>query len=765
MDNLLNLENIKNTVTKETSYADLDNSVVNSIKNNIMSRKTRIHTYVLSQPPKPPSFDILSGNENMVALPPPKFKSLNQLLSIKSRVLEKRNFEPVKSFILDIELSAVLGKTISNKLICVKKNFYHVDGFGGASTLLKFPGIIRLSFTLESSLKKAKKLAVSEKILVNDEIRKVNSHSDREVIIKEIPVDFLKLAVKSVFSKFGKIVSIKMQLIGLWQKALVEYELSKVASSVTSKWLVFIRKDSVRVVLAIEDKQSWIFRDQHRTLLYTLSVGTTAYNLSSLLESYGGKTCFIGYNLSFYCVHWVGILVLMVPIVYPVSFGRKTWAQVASSSPFHVVLSDFFGTGLFSGAKPGLLVSDSLELVPLVSDSHVPPLVVFASVVSNLDSEMALDDTLVSSFSSLIVVVVESVADLSLSSSKVLTTKTELFVLWFGIVYFSFFPMSNFVWKFVMCNVRSINIPAKQEDIIYWHRDSGNLVLIITETKLRSSCKLWIKDKFDGVKVFLSGLDKGFFGVGIAIIMNNSLACHVCKVSKVPGWLLSVKLLFKNKLSVLILGLYTGTSLAVHISQANDVNSVIAKTVNEFSFVVLGGDFNENSFQRNVILANAEMFSNKFTVTVKFSDLDAMWNVLYRIVVFSANEIFSKKWFKNFDSVFTKVSSKFYSVKASVSQNLINSDANSSRVYSALSGIRKSYRVSKLAESLATKEANIRTAINKRIESFEMNKDHTIRNVLECSFHKVIVDHLVVEDKLILESNSVKSKVDVIMED
>ncbi|KAG9295763.1 hypothetical protein G9A89_008991 [Geosiphon pyriformis] len=61
-----------------------------------------------------------------------------------------------------------------------------------------------------------------------------------------------------------------------------------------------MRKNSVWMALAVEDKQSWMFRNQHKTLLYTLPVGTTAHNLSGLLDLYGGKTCFIGRNPNSY---------------------------------------------------------------------------------------------------------------------------------------------------------------------------------------------------------------------------------------------------------------------------------------------------------------------------------------------------------------------------------------------------------------------------------------------------------------------------------
>ncbi|KAG9295434.1 hypothetical protein G9A89_013463 [Geosiphon pyriformis] len=300
------------------------------------------------------------------------------------------------------------------------------------------------------------------------------------------------------------------------------------------------------------------------------------------------------------------------------------------------------------------------------------------------------------------------------------------------------------------------------------------------ETKLRSSNRPWIKDKFDGVKIFSSGLDKGFLGVGVAIIMNTSLVHHVSKISEVPGWLLMVKLLFKNKLSVSILRLYARTSLAVmtSIKMAPEGTQDMAKTI-DFLFIfsnLVNAVINRNMFDvavsmsvslggflntwlnflckqanrdhwkfnfkgadeaklkdfGNATLANALMFSDEFATAVRFSNLDTMWNVVHKI--------------------------------ASVIQDVVNSGASSGQVCSALCGTRKAYHTSKFAEFLRAKEVSIRAAIDKRIKNFEVNKGHTIRSVLECLFHKVVLNYLVVDDELILEPNLVKSKMDVIME-
>ncbi|KAG9297528.1 hypothetical protein G9A89_001468 [Geosiphon pyriformis] len=420
----------------------------------------------------------------------------------------------------------------------------------------------------------------------------------------------------------------------------------------------------------------------------------------------------------------------------------------------------------------------------------------------------------------------------------------------------------------------------------------NNVVSVITETKLRSRVHLWIANKFNGVRVFTSGLDSGHLGVGVAVIMDVSFAHYVCKVSEVPGQLLSIRLLFKNKLFVSILGLYAGASSVTQFVQAGNINSLIAKAVNESSFVILGGNFNEDgshksaSFKEcfdlglvnflisspaakmptwknskgvkktidyvfvslslvNAIVssvsvdlglgrlldtrlnslhkqankdhwkfdikstnkakwlefkvastANVSMFSDAFGVVVRFSDMDAMWDIIRKIMVFSAGGTFKKKWFKVFDGVFTKTSSRFHKlellvsklVKAShlassdsfasllevwhrldssgvsVVRSLFLSGSNFDHIHFALAKARKSYCSLKLSESKRAEESSIKQAINRRMESFELNKDHTIRSVLERSFRKVVLDYLVVKDELILESDLVKSKMDKIME-
>ncbi|KAG9303343.1 hypothetical protein G9A89_013669 [Geosiphon pyriformis] len=164
---------------------------------------------------------------------------------------------------------------------------------------------------------------------------------------------------------------------------------------------------------------------------------------------------------------------------------------------------------------------------------------------------------------------------------------------------------------------------------------------------------------------------------------------------------------------------------------------------------------------------------------------------------FSVNEVLKKKWFKDYDGVFTKHSFRFHklellvsklvkafhsvdcdefvllldtwesldSANAAVVRSLFFSKSPFNDIHLALSKARKSYHALKLSEAKHTEASQIKSAIDKRIENFESNKGHTIRSVLEKSFRKVVLDHLVIGNELYLEPGPVKTKMDEIMEE
>ncbi|KAG9305299.1 hypothetical protein G9A89_007794, partial [Geosiphon pyriformis] len=771
-----------------------------------------------------------------------------------------------KSFTLNIDLMVIAEKFFQEKLSFIRKIFSSVNGFRGASTLSIFVRIICATFTLEKAMMAAEKLANNHGVVVNTDLKcPINNYTNRAIVMKEIPVKTSVEAVHAAMSEFGLIKSIKMQLVGLWQKAI----------------------DAVHVAKANVDKQT--------ALLYTLSVRTNAHDLWDFVGSVGGKTCVIDRNPVSYIyarcatvcfgsesdlvsvmaatpvikkigLHW-SYLSLALCLVCGLSghtslncvlvkdqvrlaniYVRKS-VPISCPLAFSVVgallVHNFHGAGLIFGSNK---VGKSL---PPVASNLEKRLVNIESSLISLTGQIG---ELAKRLDSLMLAVPqpspewENMMGMGLgnatgnkttaildSTASPEVVKLENILEDLSALVISLLARLDGLAlagsKIAMCNVHGLNNSAKQDDVICWHKDMNNLVSIFTESKLKEKVHPWLANKFDGVWVFTSGRDSGFLGAGVLIVMNSSLAKHIYKVSKVPGRLLSIKLLFKNKLSVSILGLYAGASPV-----AGEINSLIAKAVNESSFVVLGGDFNKNGLHkcanfkkcddldlinslrgssfvksftwcnfcgitktldymfissnlvgavvghgmnsiedyfdtdhkavyvsvrlgglldvwlnslckqanrncwkydiknaskikwsefRNATTANAVMFSDEFVTAKQFSDLDAMWDIVH------------------------KISSWFYKLELLVSKLVKASQLVSGRDFALL--LDTWNRLDFLLKSKHAEESRIRQAIERRMESFEVDKDYTIRSVLECPFHKVILDHLVDEEELVLE--------------
>ncbi|KAG9298667.1 hypothetical protein G9A89_012735 [Geosiphon pyriformis] len=175
----------------------------------------------------------------------------------------------------------------------IKKIFSIVNGFGGVTTSSKFERIIQSTFTSEESMEVAALLVRKKEIDVNSNLKRQGMRSDWGVVIKEISINTLKDIIITIVSEFGEIKLIKIQLIGMWQKAVMEFAKLGQTNSLAFRWSFLIGKNSVQVAKAVGDCEIWVSRNQFRALLFTLPIGTIAHDLETLLNRAGGKTCVI----------------------------------------------------------------------------------------------------------------------------------------------------------------------------------------------------------------------------------------------------------------------------------------------------------------------------------------------------------------------------------------------------------------------------------------------------------------------------------------
>ncbi|KAG9289728.1 hypothetical protein G9A89_014463 [Geosiphon pyriformis] len=558
-------------------------------------------------------------------------------------------------------------------------------------------------------------------------IRKIFSTT---IVIKKILMDTPKKMIVTA-------------LIGMWQKAVVKF------TELEQSFL--IGKNLVHMAMAVEDHDTWMFRDCFKALLFTLPIGTTAYNLGTFLEEAG----------------W-------------------TWLDLVQCE------------------KCGRFKHSALEC--------------------------NASDTLVS----------------ALSKKTYKKTASDKNRVWLTKLY-------------VKKNV-PISCPAafggkSWTQIVSSVSSSGGLLF-----EFGSGSGSFSSGVSDMV-IFTSGLEKSFLGAGVTVIMNEYLTWYISKMEKVPGWIISIRLLFKDNISISIVDLYAGASFVSRFSQASVINFFIAKAVNSSTFVILGRNFNENRKEKNANVkiertidfifvncnlssavaghevnsvvkffntnhqavsvliglrglvdsdlnslhkqanSNKEYSSDKFAIalpefnlTKDLGDLNMMWDILRKAVVMLADKIFSKYWFSDFKCTRNKYSSKFFRLELLVAkivkslslgytvdfacflytwsgfnkteafefETLINNNVGTKVALWYLTGVKKKYHKSKYYESKMARDDSIRKAIDKHMENFSSDKGCMIQSVLDQPVQKVMLNHLIVNNNLILDPCDINAFADVI---
>ncbi|KAG9299499.1 hypothetical protein G9A89_020670 [Geosiphon pyriformis] len=682
-----------------------------------------------------------------------------------------------KFFALDINLNKVVEKSSHKKLM-----------------------IIHAFFTSESSLAQAIEKAKAVNILVNADLKKSIGYLNRAVVVKKIPVKTLAKAMSAALSEFGSVVSIKMQL----HRALLytlpisinAYNIWDFIGSVDKKMCV-INQHSVTYAQAKCAVVCFDSAASINAVIRTTSVlkNHTLLNCSvNENVSPGGPTHRLLSNdnksrlASIYAR-------CSAPISHSVSFGGVSWANIVGGSSFFPLPmhNSSAASGSSSEMKPTPVVSMELN------DR-------FAALECSLASFTECIDKLAKRLDS--PGPINQEANIVMSESSGVVTGGEAIA---GVAVFNFSVISKIEETLNNLSITVMSLSTKMYNAGLVSA-SGSIVSIVMETKLRSNAKFWIMNKFDEMKIFSSGLDKRFFGAGVAIIINNFFARYVFKVKEVSGHLTSVWLFFKGKLSVVFLGLYADASAKTRFGQACEINSLIAKAANFSIFVVLSGNFNKDRYKKSTsfkfcldlelvnffskhsliktftwgnfqVTSVSDFFNTDYNAILVSIGLDGFLNawlngehkqtnknrehsldkflecinmfnnkILKEVVTSSADSVFSKHWFSEFNCLKNKQFSKFFKLELLVA-----------KLVRCLSSDQKS-KASKYYEFRVVRDILIRKTIDRHMETFSFNKRHMIKSVLDRLFKKVVLDHLIINDELILKPKEVKSAVNSIME-
>ncbi|KAG9291084.1 hypothetical protein G9A89_012956 [Geosiphon pyriformis] len=519
------------------------------------------------------------------------------------------------------------------------------------------------------------------------------------------------MIVTTVF-EFGKIKSIKIQLIGIWQKTVVEFAELDQADLLALKWSFLIGKNSVCVAKTVGDYEIWVSRNQFRAFLFTLLVGTIAHNLGHLLEKAGEKICFINCLLE---------------------TGNKICCAVVCFNSDKALKFAYCTEPIFNGIK---LSWTRLDLVHCENCEHFGH--------STLKCDIATTpNTMHQKFIKRVAFEVHHFQLAKLYAKKYVPIFCPAAFggkSWAQVVLLDFFFLggshSNFSFKsgfspggtlhgkrYILVGnddssindhlallEHSLELLADQVSDILCRLDGIELVPLVSVSKVGSpvvSASVVLMSDADMVLDILLSLFPFPSSDVVYSTVNLSLSSSKVLTFKVGG-LESKIVALENKLLVTILGFYAGVSTSMHFGQAADINSMVSKAVNSSFFVILSGDFNENESKRSEGFSATLLASlDKFEVAQNVSDLNLMWSLLEGAIVQTATKMFSKSWYSVYNCSKNKQLSKFHKLKLLIvkivrcwnSGNLLNFDYFV-KVWMSIDGIEASKIVGMVLDSV-----------------------------------------------------------------
>jgi hypothetical protein len=205
-----------------------------------------------------------------------------------------------KMYVLATEIP---GKDDTTKIRCISKALSCFDSLTSIKmhTIKGIKTIIAL-FGAQEDAQKATIIKLSD----NQTIQMKESPIYNETIAKgktirawDIPLNVTPEDVRTIFTKYGEIKSLKMQTIGMWQSANIEYINQEDYDKLKENWAIPFRADLIRIFPFLNTNEIKLERSQFSLKLNNLPPGTTGYDLKEIIQNTHAQTCYIPRNRNY----------------------------------------------------------------------------------------------------------------------------------------------------------------------------------------------------------------------------------------------------------------------------------------------------------------------------------------------------------------------------------------------------------------------------------------------------------------------------------
>jgi hypothetical protein len=197
-------------------------------------------------------------------------------------------------------MSEIPGTSEQAKIQLISKALARFESFTSirAVTNVGTRQVIAL-FGAESDAKKASKIKIDNNTNINMQEGTIhNPYEAKHKTIRawDIPLNVAQAEVHAAFSKYGEIKFIRMQTIGMWQSANIEYTNQEDYEKLSMRWSIPFKADLIRIYPFLNTKEVKQERSKYALRLINLPPGTTGYDMRDIIKQSKAQTCYIPRN-------------------------------------------------------------------------------------------------------------------------------------------------------------------------------------------------------------------------------------------------------------------------------------------------------------------------------------------------------------------------------------------------------------------------------------------------------------------------------------
>ncbi|KAG9287795.1 hypothetical protein G9A89_017390 [Geosiphon pyriformis] len=322
----------------------------------------------------------------------------------------------------------------SHELVCIMGKMYELDMFNtlGSKVSRDAVKLFSVEFVSQESLNGAIKVVIGKEVFLttlkiawSSGVASVSS-SSLSVAFHNVPLDTSPDNIKAALGIFGVVTSVKLKPAGLWQYAVVHFKDISSAAEALKYWSVLVKKDSVRILFVVNQREIIASRDAFKAKLVNLLFGCTAFEISDL-ETPGCYHCYRCQDLDYLALE-CKVLSLLPPKVSSNFFsGPKVFKSSFAGSKSYAKAAAIVVPSVAAAANINLNLGSPLPTTTLmlpVAHSVVDNAVNarLASLESHLGKMFLLIKSLVEPVGALVVLVTKllftsSVVDVSVKKS------------------------------------------------------------------------------------------------------------------------------------------------------------------------------------------------------------------------------------------------------------------------------------------------------------------------------------------------------------